>query len=193
MWGCAVVGAAADLAESVGSLKRGQPHVVIQMWMQHFTPVRLRGISSLKLTVDFYDPMCGQYQGGWGVSYTSGVIQNHCGPHINPVSFMEILPIILIGAATSSWKMIFPQSLKLLEFQQGINRQHNPHATPSTGVWSGSLPQGQPNSHLPQHWSKRTNKQYLHGSPARCFDTRELGELTVEKQTAPIERNAFPL
>lgn len=106
----------------------------MQMWVQHFTPVRLCGISSLKFTADFYDPMCGQYQGGWGVSYTGGVIQNHCAPHINPISFMEILPIILIGAATSSWKMIFPQSSNLPESQQGINRQHNPHATPSAGV-----------------------------------------------------------
>lgn len=89
--------------------------------------------------------MCGQYQGGWGVSrgrviqdhwwsYPGGVIQDHCAPHINPVSFVEILPIILISAATSSRRMIFPQSSDLLQSQQGINRQHNPHATLSIGV-----------------------------------------------------------
>lgn len=74
-----------------------------------------------QFTADFYDPTCGRYQGGWGVSYTGGVIQNHCAPHINPIAFMEILPIILIGAPTSAWKMIFPQSSNLLESQQGIN------------------------------------------------------------------------
>lgn len=63
--------------------------------------------SSLKLTCT---NSCVASTGGPGVSPTLVVlVQNHCAPHVNPMSFMEVLPIVLITAVPSSRRIIFPR------------------------------------------------------------------------------------